>query len=112
MEDQHTYLGVTLDKRMTWKQHITSAQAMARRKLNIVRKLAGTKWCANEKILKSVYQGNVRQHLEYGSSAWMTAAKSHHQTLDKVQNQALRIIIVERAYIGYACCPIQFNLFE
>ncbi|OOY33764.1 hypothetical protein BOV88_13545 [Solemya velum gill symbiont] len=92
MEDQQTYLGVTFDKRMTWKQHITSAEAKARRKLNIMRKLAGTKWGANEKILKSVYQGNVRPHLEYGSSAWMTAAKSHHQTLDKVQNQALRII--------------------
>ena len=37
-------------------------------------KLAGTKWGANEQILKSVYQGNVRPHLEYGSSSWMTAA--------------------------------------
>jgi hypothetical protein len=38
-----TYFGVTFDKRMTWKQHITSAEAKARRKMNIVRKLAGTK---------------------------------------------------------------------
>jgi hypothetical protein len=29
--------------------------AKARRKMNIMRKLAGTKWCANEQILKSVY---------------------------------------------------------
>ena len=92
MEDQQTYLGVTFDKRLTWKQHIITAEAKARRKLNIMRKLAGTKWGANEKVLKSVYEGNVRTNLEYGSSAWMTAAKSHHQTLDKVQNQALRII--------------------
>jgi hypothetical protein len=49
---------------MTWKQHITSAEAMARRKMNIMRKLARTKWGTNEKILKSVYQGNVRPHLE------------------------------------------------
>jgi hypothetical protein len=40
---------------MTWKQHITSAEAKARRKMNIMRKLAGTKWGANENILKSVY---------------------------------------------------------
>jgi hypothetical protein len=92
IEEQQTYLGVTFNKRMTWKQHITSAEAKARRKMNIMRKLAGTKWGANEKILKSVYQGNVRPHLEYGSSSWMTAAKTHHQTLDNVQNQALRII--------------------
>jgi hypothetical protein len=39
-------------------------------------KLAGTKWGANEKILKSVYQGNVHPHLEYGSSSWMTHRKT------------------------------------
>ncbi|CAC5390305.1 unnamed protein product [Mytilus coruscus] len=92
MEDQQTYLWVTFDKRMTWRQHVTSAKSKAKRKLNIMRKLAGTKLDANDKILKSVYQGNVRPHLEYGSSSWMTAAKSHHQTLHKVQNQALQII--------------------
>ena len=91
-EDQQTYLGVTFDKRMSWKSHISQAEAKARRKLNIMRKLAGTNWGANEKVLKTVYQGAVRPHLEYGSSSWMTAAKTHHQTLDKVQNQALRII--------------------
>ena len=91
-EDQQTYLGVTFDKRLTWKQHVQSAEAKARRKLNIMRKLAGTEWGANENILKNVYQGSVRPHLEYGSSSWMTAAQSHQQTLQKVQNQALRII--------------------
>jgi hypothetical protein len=92
IEEQQTYLGVNFDKRMTWKQHITSAEAKAKRKMNIMRKLPGTKWHVSEKILKSVYQGNVRPHLEYGSSSWMTAAKTHHRTLDKVQDQALRII--------------------
>ena len=91
-EDQQTYLGVIFDKRMTWKQHINQAEGKARRKLNILRKLAGTTWGATDKILKSVYQGTVRPHLEYGSSSWMTAAKTHLQTLDKVQNQALRVI--------------------
>jgi ribonuclease HI len=91
-EDQQTYLGVTFDRRQTWKQHILTAEAKARRKLNIMRKLAGTQWGATEKILKTVYQGSVRPHLEYGSSSFMTAAKTHLQTLDKVQNQALRII--------------------
>ena len=98
IKEQQIYLDVTFDKRMTWKQHITSAEAKARRKMNIMRKLAGTKWGANEKILKSVYQGNVRPHLEYGSSSWMAAVMTHHQTLDKVQNQALRIITGQYQY--------------
>ena len=42
MEDQQTYLAVTYDKKLTWKQHITQAEGKARRKLNIMCKLAGT----------------------------------------------------------------------
>ena len=68
-EDQQTYLGVTYDKKVTWKQHVRNAEGKARRKLNIMRKLAGSHWGANEKILKSVYQGAVPPHLEYGSSS-------------------------------------------
>ena len=87
-----TYLGVTFDKRQTWNPHIEKAVGKARRRLAILRKLAGTTWGANEKILKTVYQGMVRPHLEYGSTAWSTAAKTNLSKLDKVQNQALRIM--------------------
>ena len=58
----------------------------------MLRKLAGTKWGASEKILKQVYQGTIRPHLEYGSCSYMTAAQAHQNTLEKTQNQALRII--------------------
>ena len=53
-------------------------------------KLAGTEWEANDKILKQVYQGPT---LEYGSDAHMSAAKSHLNSFEKVQNQALRVIM-------------------
>ena len=92
IENEQTYLGITLDKRQTWKPQIEKAETKARRKLAIMRKLAGTEWGANETVLKNVYQGAVRPHLEYGATAWASAAKTHHQTLDRVQNAALRII--------------------
>ena len=89
--DEATYLGITFDKKQTWKRHIQKAELKARHKLVILQKLAGTSWGANETILKRVYQGAVRPHLEYGSTAWSTTAKTNQQVLDKVQNQALRI---------------------
>ena len=46
-----------------------------------MRKLAGTTWGANEHILKTVYEGSVRP-----------TAKTNQQSLDKIQNQAMRII--------------------
>ena len=52
--DSTTYLGVTFDKRQTWRKHIDGAQAKARRKLALLRKLAGTQWGAAETVLKNV----------------------------------------------------------
>ena len=91
-DSEPTYLGVTFDQRLTWKPQLAKAEGKARRKLAILRKLSGTTWGANHKILKTVYQGSVRPHLEYSSTAWSTAAKANLNTLDKVQNQALRIM--------------------
>ena len=61
-------------------------------KLVILWKLATISWGASKQILKHVYQGAIRPHFENGSTAWSTAAKTHQQSLDKVQNQALWII--------------------
>ena len=91
-DDQPTYLGVTFDKKQTWKPHLQEAETRARRKLALMRKLAGSTWGANEKTLKTVYEGTVRPHLEYGAAAWNSASKTTLQSVDKVQNQALRLI--------------------
>ena len=90
--DSTTYLGVTFDKRQTWRNHINSTEAKARRKLALLRKLAGTQWGAAETVLKNVYIGAIRPHLEYGSTTFTSASKSTLYMLDKVQNQAMRLI--------------------
>ena len=79
-------------KKQTWKPHITAAETKAKRKLAFMRKLTGTRWGANEKTLRTVYEGSVLNQIEYGSTAWSSAAKTNLQRLDKVQNQAMRII--------------------
>ena len=45
---------------------------------------------ASPRILKTVYTGTVRPTLEYGTSAWATAAKTHTNKLDQGQNMGLR----------------------
>ena len=49
-----TFLGVTLDTRLTWKPHLKVVEAKATRKLAIMKKLAETTWGANSDILKQV----------------------------------------------------------
>ena len=56
-EDTPTYLGVKLDKKLTWNPHIKEAERKATRKLLLMKKLAGTKWGAHSKILNQMYAG-------------------------------------------------------
>ena len=88
-----TFLGVKLDIRLSWKPHIEDMEKKGIKKLAVLKKLSGTHWGANSKILKTVYMGAVRPSLEYGASAWVTAAKTHTNKLNKVQNIGLRTIL-------------------
>ena len=91
-EDTPTYLGVKLDRRLTWKPHIKETEKRATKRLSILKKLAGTKWGAKNTILKQVYTGNIRPVMEYASSAWATAARTNTSRLAKVQNTSMRLI--------------------
>ena len=92
-EETPTFLGATLDSRLTWKQHLENIQERTHKKLAIMKKLAGTNWGANAKILRQVYTGTVRPIAEYASTSWTTASRTSKAKLDKVQNSALRIIL-------------------
>ena len=91
--DTPTFLGVKLDSRLTWKPHLEEMEARGRSRLAIMRKISGTTWGANSKILKTVYTGTVRPVLEYASTSWCTAAKTNKAKLDKIQNAGLRTIL-------------------
>ena len=92
-DDTPTFLGVTFDKRLTWKPHINKINQKAIKRMQIMKKLSGTQWGANSKVLRQVYQGYVRPVMEYASPAWSTAAPSNVSCLDKTQNQGLRIVL-------------------
>ena len=91
-EDNPTYLGVTFDKRLTWKQQTEKAEASAKERLALMKKLACTTREADTVTLKRLYTGRVRPVLEYGMTAWGTTAKSKFDRVSKVQNKATRII--------------------
>ena len=53
--DTPTFLGVTLDTRLTWKPHLEGVELRTARRLSLMKKLAGTSWGANSRILRQVY---------------------------------------------------------
>jgi len=91
-ENNPVYLGLKFDKKLTWGSHIEETERKATRKLQIMKKLSGTKWGADIQITKQVYVGHIRPTLEYGMSTYATAADTNLQKLDKIQNAGLRII--------------------
>ena len=51
-EDTPTYLGVTLDRRLTWKNQLQKNQARAKIRLALMKKLSCTEWGADQNVLK------------------------------------------------------------
>lgn len=91
--DTPTFLGVKLDTRLTWRPQIEEMERRGIRKLALLKKLAGTTWGADSKLLTRVYTGAVRPTMEYASTSWGTASKTNKSRLDKVQNMGLRLIL-------------------
>ena len=91
-EENPKYLGITFDRGLTWKTQVEAGKKRAKQRMAIMKKLSGTTWGADEKVLKKLYTGRVRPVLEYGIAAWATAAKSNFNKISRVQNQGMRII--------------------
>lgn len=86
------FLGLILDPNLTWKPHFDYLLPKAERRVNALKRLLATPWKHNREALLTIYKGFVRSALEYGSCIWFTAAQSHLDKLDRLQNRCLRMI--------------------
>ena len=92
------------------RKHIEKTAAKTRHRLNIVMKLATTKWRINQQTLRQLYMGYVRPTLEYSRAALSTATHAHLATLDKVQNEALWFISGAMRTTPTSACEIECNV--
>ena len=86
------YLGVTLDNKLSFSQHVDSTADKATKRLCILRRLTGTKWGATQDVLASTYKTYIRPLMEYGCEAFATASDATKKKLSTVQNNALRLV--------------------
>ena len=82
-------LGVTLDQHLTFGPHIDCISKKCQALLGI---LARATPHLPKELLKLLYTALIRSHLEYCSSIFSTAAKTHLKKLDIIQRKAARII--------------------
>jgi ribonuclease HI len=88
--DSVKYLGLTLDRKLLWNEHLDNVVKKATNSLWICRKMVGKLWGLKPKISHWIYTAMVRPIISYGAIAWWdkTNELTAKQKLDKVQRLA------------------------
>ena len=89
-------LGVLIDQRLTFGDHVDSTVRKANRALGLLMRTLQTGKsgsnafdAANQRALLTTYFTNVRSIIEYCSVVWSGAAQSHVQRLERIQEKFL-----------------------
>ncbi|GFW61168.1 RNA-directed DNA polymerase from mobile element jockey [Trichonephila clavipes] len=92
------YLGLTLDKKLTWKQHIIQTRDKFRRAQRAIFPLIGRNSELNMYNELLLYTAVLRPNLTYGSPVWGYAADSNIKILEVAQNSLIRNIVKANRY--------------
>lgn len=84
------YLGVFLDRTLTYRPHLENVQRKLKPRVNIVQKLAGTTWGCTAKTLRITTLSLVMSVADYCSPVWMNSC--HTKLVDSQINVTLRLI--------------------
>ena len=97
VSDQHTYLGVVLDKSLSWLPHITYVANKATRMLNFLKRHLSK--CSTV-TKSSAYLLLVRPIMEYACTVWDPHYLTHISTLEKIQRRAARWAVSDYNYLS------------
>ena len=87
--ESHKHLGLTLSYDGKWTDHIHNVKTSAAKVLGIMRKL---KFSFSRNALNQIYFSYLLPVLEYASIVWDGCAAHNSDILDKIQNEAARIV--------------------
>ena len=111
-KDEVKYLGVTLDRKLTWKTHIEnkiqSAKGMLVKLLTEVRGTFGVK----PKLVKYAYTGIIRPKLTYACMTWCNGIKYKYQedALNSLDRLACRSMTTMLSTTPQASLNIMFDI--
>ena len=86
--DSIKFLGVILNTRLSWEDHITSVCSKVSRFVGILNRL---KYELPNRILFALYNAFILSHLSYCNSVWGNTYSSHLHKLTLLQKKAIRI---------------------
>uniref|UniRef100_A0A8D8TXB0 RNA-directed DNA polymerase from mobile element jockey n=1 Tax=Cacopsylla melanoneura TaxID=428564 RepID=A0A8D8TXB0_9HEMI len=87
---QPKYLGVTLDRTLSFKNHLSKTAEKLKARNNIIQKLCGSSWGASTPVLRTSALALVYSCAEYCAPAWINS--SHCRLVDTQLNNTMRMI--------------------
>ena len=89
----HTkYLGITLDKKLTWNEHIKQKSKQAKKLLMVLRSSLGKTWGPKPELTKWIWTGIIRPMICYGSFIWGSRLlKGQIKKLGSIQRMCLML---------------------
>lgn len=88
--DHAKYLGMHLDRRLTWQKHIWTKRKQLDSKLRDLQWLIGRYSQLNDRSKMTVYKAILKPIWTYGIQLWGTASVSNIDILERFQTKAMR----------------------
>ena len=88
--DSASYLGITVNSKLKWSEHISSISSKASRSLGLIKR---NLWNCPRKVRETAYTSIVRPKLEYASASWDPHFKKDISVLERVQRKAARFCL-------------------
>ena len=90
---EYRFLGVTIDSGLRFEKHLKNVIEKAKKRIKILRCLAGKDWGQNLETQKALYATYIRSALEYAAPAWYPwLGETARRRLETIQNECLRVM--------------------
>jgi hypothetical protein len=86
------YLGVILDSKLTWCSHIKRAADKAKAGTLALYPIFNRHCALSVQTKQRIYKQLIRPVLTYACPVWNSAAQTHHNRAQRIQNRAFKII--------------------
>ncbi|XP_053985493.1 uncharacterized protein LOC128879941 [Hylaeus volcanicus] len=86
------YLGVIINEKLTWREHVFSKVAAAKKNLNLLCRILGPTWGMTPPTTKWIYEAIIVPRITFGNIVWWQTSNMITATtkLDSIQGTALR----------------------
>jgi len=86
------YLGLTLDSRLHWGDHVSKVKASCNRRMQICKYLSNSSWGASRQVILRTYKTLIRPIVDYGLFFYFPfLSQSNKLVMNRIQYEGIRV---------------------